>query len=194
MKIYVSGPHAVGKTKTIETLAERHPDWWRTFYDDKKLKPQDHDNPFGFDDVFRRQMWRCLVYAKDELQFHKLEQSYPLLIIDRHPIENLIYSDAFHEKGWMSDASYQKLEEVWKALFKDVDGTDVLLMPPLEFQKAKIARVKNTDDRKIYREDDWVYLEMLRKKYEERQWPLVIRTPDLEQRIRFIEEYIGRRN
>jgi len=194
MKVYISGPHAVGKTSTCEELTRRHPNWWRTEYDDERLKPQDHYNLFGFDDLYRRQLWRCLVYGKDELRFHMLSKQYPILIIDRHPIENLIYTETFYHLGWLQKVDFKKLEKIWSTLFSEIEHPDILLMPKLEWQKEKILRPKNSNDRQIYREDDWNYLSTLRQRYERRKWALVIRTCNLNERVETIEQYVAKKS
>lgn len=193
MKVYISGSHGVGKTSLCEGILRKHPNWWRTEYDDKRLKPQDHYNLFGFEDLYRRQLWRCLVYAKDELRFHTLLKQYPVLIIDRHPVDNIIYTETFCQMGWITGGQYERLKEIHDILFYDMEHADILIMPNLEWEKEKILRPKNTDDVRQYREDDWKYLELLRHNYEKRDWDLVIHTTDLNERVEFVEHCIEQR-
>ena len=98
MRVYISGTHSVGKSRLCRTLKEKHPDWYVTDYDNMGLKPAEHNNPFGFDRLFERQAYRCLLYFADERKYNQIEKNYDTMIIDRHPLDNLIYTSTLAAK------------------------------------------------------------------------------------------------
>jgi hypothetical protein len=121
--IFISGPHGVGKTTTINEVLNR----------DERFEifnpvSDDHRNPYR-ENVFMRQCWRLNKYY---LEFEELRVKSPdskILIVDRCIFDWLCYTKAFQKLGWLKCVQYRKLIRLCREYFELFDLFDRGYLP-----------------------------------------------------------------
>ncbi len=154
--IYVSGAHGVGKTTLIQDIV-RNKD---VFFYKNDIKNPYHEN------VKKRQLWRLYKYKFDEENLNSLD--YKDIIVNRCPLDWLIYTKTFHDLDWLSENEFTSLKKRYYELFGSVCiPRNILYLNPSEKWSLDriIERWDNIEAK--WREKDFEYYTYLRKNYDD---------------------------
>ena len=160
------GCHGCGKSSTIDLIKLNHP---TTKMLDLDLNPKLQDNnPCAANQHIRHSDYFDNLTA----ELNKLPEQ--IILIDRAPISLNIYDESFKELGIVSEGALNRLRKDWRdrlerfneaLLCSKHESFGFFLDVPVEVIKENIIERARDDN---FNEQDWAYLEMIHKMYQER--------------------------
>lgn len=188
--VYFSGSHGSGKSALIEKLAEKEPELFVMY---KKLEIPKSEDPL------ERQKLRLVRYYWDALKQQKFskENSDKILLCDRDVSSSYAYTKTLAQLGWMTQEQYEECAYLRKELFdEDIKPKNIVFLnPSLAELEENIKKRWKEAGKKKWREDDFQYLELVKKNFEEfyKEYEaniLRIDFMDLEKRIKTCYEWV----
>ncbi len=182
--VYFSGSHGSGKSTLIKKLAEKD----SAFSIYKKL-----ELPQKFQDIPRRYHVRMIRYYLQAHYLNKLSKENPdkILLCDRCAYDNLAYMTGFLYFRWISKEEFQNEKRLHDFLVTEnlKPKNIIYLNPPLDEVINNIKKRWKETGKKKWREDNFQYLEAVRKGFEKVYSEadaniLKIRYMDLEKRVK----------
>ena len=153
-KIFISGPHGVGKTTLINDISNKYNIY---FYKNNTKNPYSND-------IKRRQLWRLLKYKCDDEIIKTFSNE--KILINRCCLDWLIYTNTFKKLNWITIEDYNFLIDQYKKLFENnIPDKIVFLNPPINWSKERIVNRWKGQSKK-WREDNFEYYDNLREEYE----------------------------
>lgn len=153
-RIYVSGAHGVGKSTLIDDIVKTT---------NVKFYENATNNPYT-DDVYQRQLWRLYKYKYDDEMTKNLVND--VVLINRCPLDWVVYTNTFHTIGWLSDNEYEALMQRYHELFGGIYAPQHVyyLNPDIEWSQERIRERWESTGKK-WRETDTVYYQSVRAEY-----------------------------
>ena len=162
MKVFLCGPHGVGKTTLTKAFAEE-----TGFI---PILDEIHNFTTNFKHFYERQ-FDIIEHIKK--LFSKDGDSY---IYDRHPIDSVIYCKTFHDLNWLTTKEFATLLLLLRTTFGDIQLDNVYIIPPNEEAQIKNIRrrLESEPQRSNLRETDLEYLQTINTNYEKYVMPFVM--------------------
>lgn len=180
--IYISGSHGSGKSTLTKELTKRNP---KLFLQYDKLDIPKEDDP-----LIRNKIRTARFYLQAVEQKNLADQNpNKVLLCDRSIADNFAYMVGFMDLEWITPYDLNEFMTLYKTLF-DVEYRPqriIFLHPSIESIQGNIRKRWKESKEVKWREDDFNYLESVRRGYEYTHalFPnsLVIRDEDLERKV-----------
>lgn len=153
-RIFIIGAHGVGKSTIIDEYSKE--------FGIKKYE-NNSDNPHK-DNVYKRQLWRLYKYKFDDENTKNISDD--TVIINRNPIDWIVYTNTFKKMNWLSEIEHNDLMNRYHQLFNGltIPKNVYFVNPDIKWSKERIIDRWELNGEK-WRESDMYYYEMVRKEY-----------------------------
>jgi thymidylate kinase len=193
--IYICGPHGVGKSTLMKDLA---------FYNIERIREQlTHYD--ALQENVTRQIWRAALHCVEHRENLNYAQSQPpnsVVIGDRCFIDDMCYMRAFVKIGWLTEKERKNMfsleDDVYKKSETPKPVRFIFLIPPLDWNIARITERWNNNEPAKWCEHNFGYLQVVRNEFEncaqyltKKKQVKVIRETDRKQRINKVKEWIN---
>ncbi len=192
--VYLSGPHGVGKSTLVEGLKQQ---------DSGIDVVEQVAHMESLEEQMSRQIWRIGLHVIEHREnlIAASDRNDVTILGDRCALDDLAYTMAFMQLGWLDKkelSNVRKMESlVYKLSSTPFPKRFVIILPPLDWNIARIeGRWKEGEEVK-WQERDYTYLTVVRQQFEEIAKPLVkknravvIRATDSSTRVRQVSSWI----
>jgi thymidylate kinase len=190
--IYICGAHGSGKSTLIEDLKVAQLG---------KLREQ-LGHMESLEENISRQIWRAGLHCiehRENLAYASTLPKGAVVIGDRCDLDDLAYTSAFVELGWLGKEEFLNLRELAEATYK-LSGTPkpkrfIILTPPLDWNIARIEERWKNGERVKWNEDNYTYLEAVMNQYQSLAFAtggaLSVGETDREERVVKIKKWLA---
>ncbi len=190
--VYLTGPHGVGKSTLVEDLKK---------YDAERIREQ-IAHMESLTDNISRQIWRISLHCvehRENLIYAAKQKHNSIVIGDRCWFDDHAYVSAFATLGWITPQQRDQVFELEQLTYKNsgtpLPQTFIVLLPPLDWNIARIQERWEEGTPAKWCEHNFDYLKVVREEFEhlafKNPFAKVIRETDKQDRIHIMKDWLN---